>query len=189
MKFAATILYEDQFAVDAREFSLHVVVTQLVADELNEPLHRCRPALDGRPMKGVDKVLDALLKHAGNLAPNGRQLVGCVDSDVLDAALQKRSLLSIADVSVKSGMPAKVKLLPLAHNTEALLKSVASITGTDLRGAISSKNRMDRDLVFKSLIGVQPAVRTLFRKQHQGVDALVSELAPRVVAWLRRGNP
>jgi hypothetical protein len=136
-------------------------------------------------MKGVDNVLNALLLKAERFAPNGRQLIGCVDEDRLGHALGLRRIPSAADVPAASTLPAKVRLIGLAHNTEALLQTVASLTATSLGAAVTAKERTQRDLVFRRMIGAQLPLRADFRRLHPGVNDLVLELAPLVRRFLR----
>jgi hypothetical protein len=187
VKVAATVLYEDSHALRAVQFGLHDVIVRLIADEMPDfPVYRVANALDCQPMKGVARVLDALLKEPHKHAPNGRRLVGCVDDDQLLRALHERNLTAASDVKTSSPIPEKVDLFALARNTESLLRSAASLVDVDaeqLNAAIQKKSRSDRDVIFRKL--AKDPRRQEWRKRHPGVDALVGHLVPLVAAFLQ----
>jgi hypothetical protein len=185
LKFAATILYEDSHAPGATRFGLHTVIVRLVADELNTEVFRVDKALDARPMKGIDRVLGALTTHAQLYATNGRLLIGCVDSDRLDETL-KRMKLS-ADLKAASTLPKKVSLFALAHNTEAMVGTAASLIAADevLRRRAVNKELLARETIFIQL-SQDTTKRMEFRNRYDGVNKLVVHLAACVSAFLAR---
>lgn len=189
MKLAATILYEDSYSITSARFGLHAVIVRLVADEIpTAEVYRVEKALSAQPMNGVGRVIDALWKEPAKHAPNGRMLVGCVDDDQLARALTERQLADATALKMASPLAMKVDLFALAHNTEALIGSAASIVGCDARltQAALRKDRTSRDQIFLRLAG-DPR-RADFRARNRGVDDVVKHLCPYVAAFLNVGE-
>lgn len=188
MKLAATVLYEDSYAISSARFGLHAAIVRLVADELpSVQVYQVEKALNAQPMNGVGRVLDALWKEPARHAPNGRMLVGCVDDDQLERALHERNLADAAALKAASPLTMKVDLFALGRNTEALIGSAASIIACDeslLRAALR-KDRLSRDRIFQKLASHQR--RGEFRARNPGVDAVVKHLTPYVAAFLSAG--
>lgn len=131
MNAVVVILYEDQRG-PTKEFGLHNLVTACVSDLLGKTLqdHTFRQLLDGRPMKGVDKVLRSCRSEVPRLAPQGQTVFVLVDDDQVRRRLRGEGISESAPASdvvqaikARSSKPDQLEVVLLEKNLETVLEA------------------------------------------------------------------
>ena len=192
------ILYED--APGPRKgFGPHELVVRCVADDYLAPQNiggsaefALQRQLDGRPMKGVDKVL-AACKRIEQILIGDQTLFLLLDDDQIRRHVGLPAASGYAEVEAAirklCPLPDRLHITLLAENAETLIRAAADCDPSIDRGRVDSalrKKVLERDLVFQKVAWAGRAVRDCVRKKVPSFDgfirALITKL-PRVEQW------
>lgn len=131
MNAVVIILYEDQRG-PTKEFGLHNLVTACVADHLGRTFqeHAFRQLLDGRPMKGIDKVPRSCRSEVPRIAPRGQTVFVLVDDDEVRRHLHGEGIAANAPaadvvqaIKARSSAPDQLEVVLLERNMETVLEA------------------------------------------------------------------
>lgn len=198
MSAAAVILYEDASG-PRKGFGPHELVLRCVADDYVAPQafgssrhYTLSRRLDGRPMKGVDKVLNGC-ENIERIVDGGQRLFILVDNDRIRRHVRLPSAASSEEVQAAiralCPLPNQLHITLLEDNAESLIKAAADCDPNIDRVRVAEalrKKLMSRDLVFESVArGQRRDVRDCVRQCVPSFDGFIRAL----VAWLQSTEP
>lgn len=181
----AIILYEDQRG-PVTGFGLHTLVLACIADDLNVERYALEKIVEGRPMKGVSKILQSCYREVRRIASRGQRVFALIDNDHvrdhlpgLDARADEPSV--VCAIKDKSDAPTQLEVVLLDKNTETVLEAARlcdpALPDDAIREALR-KHPEQRDRIFHHLARGSRSVRTCIRTKIPALERLVQHLAP-----------
>ena len=185
MNPVAFILYEDQRG-PVTGFGLHKLVLACIADDLNVEWYTLEKIVEGRPMKGVSKVLQSCYREVRRIALRGQRVFALIDNDHvrdhlpgLDARADEPSV--VRAIKDNSDASAQLEVVLLDKNTETVLEAAQlcdpALPDDAIRAALR-KHPAQRDRIFHQVARGSRSVRMCIRTKIPALEQLVQHLAP-----------
>lgn len=179
----AIILYEDERG-PTKEFGLHNLVMACVADELDLDLYRVKEHADPRPMKGVNKLLQACWRDVRKMAARGQRVIALIDDDRIRDNLpgmdaRRTDEEVIREIRKRSDAPEQLDVILLHKNVESVIEAARDCDRTissDTVARALDKNLIQRDRIFHNVARSTRDVRNCIRSKIPAIERLVQRL-------------
>lgn len=173
------ILYEDSRG-PLQRFPLHDLVVKSAADVVPLDVHELLRRVVEVPKKGVNKVLDEVVR-CDRFTNRGERLLVWVDNDQIRRALQlpprcaRETVISTIKARAPAGRdgprPKPLEVFLLDDNLEDLLSSIAARLDPALLAKARAKRLDARDMLLDD-ISRNPQLRAALRENHAGFDCV-----------------
>lgn len=176
----AIILYEDERG-PTKEFGLHHLVMACVADELDLDLYKAKEYADPRPMKGVNKLLQACWRDVRKIAARGQQVVALIDADhirdnIPGMDVHKTDEEVIGEIRKRSDAPEQLEVILLHKNAESVIEAARDcdrMIPPETVARALDKNLIQRDRIFHNVARSTRDIRDCIRARIPALEQLV----------------
>lgn len=185
MTLLATILYEDQLAVEAKHFGLHELVLQCLADRFPLRLDELRAMFQASPRKGNTNVRKECDDPRRTKLYRSRILVAVYDSDkVRDFIASSASCKTSLRDALRRTSPWGDNLTTvfLERNTESVLAAI--IEAQDRAKLPGKPEPQPRDKILLSAAWGPKSIRDRVLARVPSLQYLVEKLAREVTSYL-----